>query len=790
MHKNYLKDVIRRPVAGMLRMLALAFVFCVSGINVSAADDDTAYSITIADASGGTVSADKATAKEGEEVTLTITPDKGLWFSSYVMMNENSEDISYYQNPEYRWYDGSNKLSFTMPASNINFIAEFSSEYNPATYMVHMPAAGTKQVTAAEGMPYLFVVNLPNNISSESKSADGKVVVTAPSGFKLTAQAQLRANAEGDYLDIFDGHETTSPLLARVAGATPETCISTGNEMTLHLFSNGNFNNLYMLAQIAFMETAKGNGTADDPYVLKTDYDWLSFVEKVNSGEQPNACARMEADLEFRVGYIGEVSSLLVGTEENPYSGVFDGNGHTLSIDGLVGEAVLAPFRYIDGATIKGLSVTNTLSSSIPMTYVGGIAARAVGKESKIMGCKVTSELNGQNITGGIVADAQAPLTIEDCLAGARYDPSKASGFFGGMIGNVGAEITISNCLVTTKFQDTGISNCTFYNGDDSKVTISNSFYTNGVNATMQGVGMGEETYNTLGKALLQLQNKRTDAPYWMQNTAKTENGTYYYPEPYRQAEADNIGTNYLYYNPEKKSLYVNLFEIDPEQDNAKVSIAPDVDLMAGTVFVGKRNFSRKGGETQLYTLCVPFDVTPTDSYKAYELSGVDNTTNTVSFKQVSAMQAAKPYLIEVSSDDVIISANDAMVHSGEAQRATAGNVAMAGNYNHMDVMLLQGERAYILQQDGVWHTVKGAGATAELYPSRAYLTFANMGAAKAFGTRLSDGAATGISGIKTLDGDGTVRYFDLGGKYVGTSLDGERHGVYINSNGKKVIKK
>lgn len=47
---------------------------------------------------------------------------------------------------------------------------------------------------------------------------------------------------------------------------------------------------------------------------------------------------------------------------------------------------------------------------------------------------------------------------------------------------------------------------------------------------------------------------------------------------------------------------------------------------------------------------------------------------------------------------------------------------------------------------------------------------------------------ATGIGNINATDGT-PMRYFDLQGRYVGTSLDGARRGVYVTSDGRKIIK-
>ena len=50
-----------------------------------------------------------------------------------------------------------------------------------------------------------------------------------------------------------------------------------------------------------------------------------------------------------------------------------------------------------------------------------------------------------------------------------------------------------------------------------------------------------------------------------------------------------------------------------------------------------------------------------------------------------------------------------------------------------------------------------------------------------------TNGGATGINHIKTTDRNGTVRYYDLQGRYIGTSLEGQPAGIYI-VNGRKIV--
>lgn len=48
--------------------------------------------------------------------------------------------------------------------------------------------------------------------------------------------------------------------------------------------------------------------------------------------------------------------AMAIGSNENPYAGVFDGNGHTIIIQ-LASRKYAAPFQYVNGATIKNLTV-------------------------------------------------------------------------------------------------------------------------------------------------------------------------------------------------------------------------------------------------------------------------------------------------------------------------------------------------------------------------------------------------------------------------------------------------
>ena len=103
---------------------------------------------------------------------------------------------------------------------------------------------------------------------------------------------------------------------------------------------------------------------ADGYYLLGSVQDWDSFATLVQT--TPTANAKMTADID-----LGDDQTML-GSFATPYAGIFDGQGHTLTIhyntSGMTiesGQSYLgaAPFRDINGATIRNLHTAGSLAA-------------------------------------------------------------------------------------------------------------------------------------------------------------------------------------------------------------------------------------------------------------------------------------------------------------------------------------------------------------------------------------------------------------------------------------------
>ncbi len=96
------------------------------------------------------------------------------------------------------------------------------------------------------------------------------------------------------------------------------------------------------------------------------------------------------------------------------FSGVFDGNGHTISGLGYDDEGyVTGLFRYIRrGAVVQNLNAYGNISAIDDKQITGGICAV---NEGIISNCTFSGTINGQSVTGGIAAINEVPGTIMAC---------------------------------------------------------------------------------------------------------------------------------------------------------------------------------------------------------------------------------------------------------------------------------------------------------------------------------------------------------------------------------------
>lgn len=191
-----------------------------------------------------------------------------------------------------------------------------------------------------------------------------------------------------------------------------------------------------------------GSGTKTDPYRISNQADWNSLAD-------------------FYISYLGEyfvltadisVDRMIGVNTSSSFSGFFDGGGHTITVNYNTSEPYVAPFRYVENATIQNLHVEGTITTSAK--YAGGIVGHLYTKKHKnsyltLCSSSVTinSSVNGDGSHGGLVGhmegtDAYAKVYITDCFFDGKFlGPDTDS--WGGLVGWKGNDfvLTFEKCL-------------------------------------------------------------------------------------------------------------------------------------------------------------------------------------------------------------------------------------------------------------------------------------------------------------------------------------------------------
>ena len=213
-----------------------------------------------------------------------------------------------------------------------------------------------------------------------------------------------------------------------------------------------------------------GLGTAVSPYQISTADQLKLFRDIVNGSndQTPNrgACAVLTADIDLENKPwtpIGKYTD--DGFDNTPYTGTFDGQGHT--IKGLyvnLSDVAVGLFGCLEDAVVRNLTVDGYVQGS---NIVGGIAGktRAYGTAPSTVencrnNCRVVCEygIGSFLYVGGIVGSAQN-TTIADCVNTGVVEAKGSNNFSSvaaGIVGSLYKNMTVKNCYNTGEINVTG----------------------------------------------------------------------------------------------------------------------------------------------------------------------------------------------------------------------------------------------------------------------------------------------------------------------------------------------
>ena len=535
-------------------------------------------------------------------------------------------------------------------------------------------------------------------------------------------------------------------------------------------------------------------------YLLGCLSDWQDFAEIVNSGTNAAANAKMTADID-----LGDDQTMIgTGTQWSDYGetgilrfqGIFDGQGHTLTVNyNATTESFTAPFRHIKKATIKNLRVAGTITTN--HTIAAGIASSCAGDgdNSYIINCVSSVDIisnyvnSGHPIydgarTAGIIGQIfhNAHINISDCIFNGSISGEKQQVLWGGMVGLPDGPVTITNSLQIGSFDCSDVvtgneGSGTFSTIWNKNINITNSYYLNALGAVQGTQATSAQLAD--GTTTTALQAGRAEI-VWVQDPGTNQ--------PMLAIFAD------------------------------AVTLTDGDDLTALSAYAGttcKVAYSRSFTAGMSSTVCLPFAFAKGSVGTFYTFTGISKSGSEYIADMTeytgANLVANTPYLFTpAATGSVDFSGTYEIPASITAGETTSGDWKFLGTYETIQWTEaptgIYGFSAQAVDGISQGEFVK-VGAYVRIRPMRCYLKYKNGGEDYAGARAMTRGAeaeqlpetikvrligangeVTAIGSLQTKTGEVT---FDSDAWYTldGVQLNGKptRKGIYVN-NGKKVV--
>ena len=206
---------------------------------------------------------------------------------------------------------------------------------------------------------------------------------------------------------------------------------------------------------------------AGRPYIVKwpvgftinDEEDWDTFVGNVAKGTTyEGQLVKLNADVSIS-------AEDMVGTTENPFKGIFDGGGHTITCNINYTDHA-APFHNIYNATIMNVKVAGSITG---INHCAGLVGNASGTNS-IRNCRVAANVtcSGTHCGGVLGHGVMSTTSILNCVYSGTINSTTTTNV--GIIygwSDDGDAGNITNCLAAGTYSATGTKDMLPGNGTD-----------------------------------------------------------------------------------------------------------------------------------------------------------------------------------------------------------------------------------------------------------------------------------------------------------------------------------
>ena len=331
------------------------------------------YAVKIAEMTNGTVTADKATATEGETVTLTVKPDAGYHLKSLMAGDETLTSAPY---------------TFKMPAKEVTVSALFEKD-------AEQPTTGSYK---------------DGTYTGSAKGHGGKVSVTVT--VKNGNISNIEVTEQQETPEYWEKAKATISALLGLGDDASVDAVDTKTGATLSSEA------IRQAVKNALKNAEEADGSESNPYVIANIDQLKAFADAVNKGNSyAGKYVVLGANLDLSEIAIWAPIGNSDHGKTNAFAGTFDGKGYTVSHVncGKAGAAAsyeaIGFFGVVSG-TVKNLNVQidkfyNTYSEyNIAMGgLVGILESKAVIDHCSVTGpdFALSDEGTAAKVVGGLV---------------------------------------------------------------------------------------------------------------------------------------------------------------------------------------------------------------------------------------------------------------------------------------------------------------------------------------------------------------------------------------------------
>ena len=249
-----------------------------------------------------------------------------------------------------------------------------------------------------------------------------------------------------------------------------------------------------------------GKGMEAEPYLIKTSDDWDTLSNYINEGGTGLSGKYFKLTDDITVttmlGFRPDTSD----SNDRVFSGVFDGDGHTLTVNIDTSLGFAAPFAIVHNTTIKNLHVAGKVKSTgvHASGLVGAAKASNVNGDTTltVINVIVSVDVTASSHVAGVIGHAhKAIASMENVVFDGKLNASSLQGGFIGW-GGTGSggtfKLTLKDCLFLGTFSAGVAFHPVAYASGQGTVTLLNDFYT-------MSLGSGGSPVATTGDGTVKL---------------------------------------------------------------------------------------------------------------------------------------------------------------------------------------------------------------------------------------------------------------------------------------------